>query len=540
MKMASLLNGGHGDMKDKKEDKSTFNLKSEHSFDLSSIGQYHFYLSQLEEDKYLDHRVINDLDVNNFFKFIDRTYSAVGQQYLYNRILSVESFKDSFDLLEEDVAYYAEKPERKEESQKILQKLTKSTDYYFPYLIFSELPKKVSYLTGIKILQVLVFVLSAISFFYHFMVFPLIAVLVINMGIHYMHKNKIGNFIQYFYRLNILTKCSRKLLPISKNPKSPIIKKIKQVEKLSTSISFLKTDSLQESEIGSVIWVLIELLKVATLGEITLFYKITDHIAEHREDIHGLYKFIGGIDIAISIGLLRFSLPYYSTPKFDENKKEFQVAELYHPLIPGCVANDLKLTDKSLMLSGSNMSGKSTFIKSVGLNAIASQTFNTSFTKEYLAPTFRLLTSMKISDDIQESKSYYLDEVVTVGDMIEKSEDENARYLFIIDEIFKGTNTIERISGGKAILSYLNRGKHLVLIATHDIELTNLLGEEYDLYYFQEKVDDNSLAFDYQIKKGRIKNFNAIKIMEISGYPASIVQDARALARKMEEEKNRR
>ena len=452
-------------------------------------------------------------------------------------MLSLESFMDGFEDLEEDINYYIQDEDERNKTQKILKRLTKDTDYFFPYLIFSKLPEKISYLPLIKLLQLLVFILTGLTIFYNIFIFPLILVLTINMSIHYIHKKKIGKFIQYFFRLNTLTNTCRKLIPISKNPEDDIIEKVSKVEKLSSSISFLKTDELQNSEIGSIIWLAIELLKVATLSEITLFYKIIDHITKSREDIHKLYKFIGYIDLSISIGQLRNKLPYYSKPLFKPNSKVLSFEELYHPLINDCIPNDLTLKETSLMLTGSNMSGKSTFIKSIGINVIAAQTLNTSFTKEYCASPFQLVSSMKISDNINENKSYYLEEVITIGDMLEKSKEVNVRHLFIIDEIFKGTNTVERISGAKAILSHLNKGKHLVLLATHDIELTTLLEEEYDLYYFQEEVNDQRLAFDYKIKKGRIQNFNALKILEISGYPKSIVDEAKELAKRMEGER---
>ena len=98
-----------------------------------------------------------------------------------------------------------------------------------------------------------------------------------------------------------------------------------------------------------------------------------------------------------------------------------------------------------------------------------------------------------------------------------------------MDEIFKGTNTIERISGGKAILSYLNKEKHTVLVSTHDIELTELLVKDnYDLYHFSEKIEDNNLFFDHKIKPGKLKTRNAIKILDLYKYPSEIIKEAKS------------
>jgi DNA mismatch repair ATPase MutS len=99
---------------------------------------------------------------------------------------------------------------------------------------------------------------------------------------------------------------------------------------------------------------------------------------------------------------------------------------------------------------------------------------------------------------------------------------------FVLDEIFKGTNTIERISGGKAILSYLNNSNHIVLVSTHDIELTDLLAQNnYDLYHFSEHIEQEELQFDHLLKKGKLQTRNAIRILELYDYPSEIIFDAR-------------
>ena len=102
--------------------------------------------------------------------------------------------------------------------------------------------------------------------------------------------------------------------------------------------------------------------------------------------------------------------------------------------------------------------------------------------------------------------------------------------LFVLDEVFKGTNTIERIATAKAILSYLNQKENIVIVATHDIELADMLAHEYDLYHFTETVENNQLHFDHSIKSGQLRTRNAIKILEISNYPNEITQEAKVIS----------
>ena len=132
--------------------------------------------------------------------------------------------------------------------------------------------------------------------------------------------------------------------------------------------------------------------------------------------------------------------------------------------------------------------------------------------------------------DLLNDKSYYFEEVLTIKDMVEKSTS-LSNNLFLLDEIFKGTNTIERIAAGKAVLSYLAQSdNNKVFVSTHDIELTGLLKDSYDLYHFTEVIQDGHIHFDYKLKRGNLSTKNAIRILELNGYPPQIVDEARRIA----------
>jgi DNA mismatch repair ATPase MutS len=192
------------------------------------------------------------------------------------------------------------------------------------------------------------------------------------------------------------------------------------------------------------------------------------------------------------------------------------------------VANSITLIDKSVLLTGSNMSGKTTFIRAIGINAILAQTIGTCFAKECIMPPLRIFSAMRISDDLLNDKSYYFEEILTIKAMVEESQSET-QALFLLDELFKGTNTVERIAAGKAVLSYLNKGQHIVFVATHDIELTVYLKDSFDLYHFTEVVENDKIAFDYKLRTGNLKTRNAIRILEINHYPIEVISEAKGL-----------
>ena len=142
---------------------------------------------------------------------------------------------------------------------------------------------------------------------------------------------------------------------------------------------------------------------------------------------------------------------------------------------------------------------------------------------------YKVFSSIRITDDLLDDTSYYLQEVLRVKELIEASNNTNP-CLFVLDEIFKGTNTVERISGGKAILSFLNKEKHTVIVSTHDIELTELLTkDDYELFHFSEQITSDKLIFDHKIKKGKLKTRNAIKILEMYNYPKEITENAKKI-----------
>lgn len=157
------------------------------------------------------------------------------------------------------------------------------------------------------------------------------------------------------------------------------------------------------------------------------------------------------------------------------------------------------------------------------------------FAKTFSAPLARLLSAIRISDDLMNDRSYYFEEVLTVKEMIYESETD-APTIFLLDELFKGTNTIERVAAGKSVLSYLSRRNNMVFVSTHDIELADMLKDEFDLYHFSETVNDKNIDFDYLLKNGKLTRRNAIKILEINDYPAQVIEESIRISTQLDKE----
>jgi DNA mismatch repair ATPase MutS len=190
------------------------------------------------------------------------------------------------------------------------------------------------------------------------------------------------------------------------------------------------------------------------------------------------------------------------------------------------VANSVALTRNSLV-SGSNASGKSTFIKALAINGILAQTINTCTATTFRTRPALVVTSMATRDDLLAGESYFIAEIRSLKRLIEHA---RRRYcLCFIDEILKGTNTVERIAASAAILRHVAGLDSLCLVATHDNELTVLLGSLFENYHFTERIVEGGVSFDYLLRPGPARSRNAIRLLDALGFDEAMVRDAETL-----------
>ncbi len=499
------------------------------SFNFHSIGKY-FYNNQHKNKAWfiISDRTTTDLDFNAVYQFIDRTSSKIGQQYLYFKLRTIQTVEQVKKFSAFSNLFLNDNNLRLK-CQMLLSNLNTDASYDLEKLINDktiEKPKNIKWVYALTLIAVLSIVLT---FVHPLFLLTLIPVFSVNTVLHYKNKENITYYLDAVNQLNRSLMVSKELATqkeiISYFNDLSFIKKINAIHLKTKFIGFEKQI---QSEFAALFWLLIELVKIQFNIEYIIFYSFIGSITKEKDSIENMFLFIGEIDTAISTASLKASKNQFCTPNFT-TKKQIETKGIYHPLIEDCVDNDLILNNKSLLLTGSNMSGKTTFIRTIAINSILAQTLNICFAKTYTAPFLKVHTSIRITDDLLENTSYYLQEVLTIKELIEASKAEE-NCLFVLDEIFKGTNTIERISGGKAILSFLNQKNHMVLVSTHDIELTELLKKEnYELFHFSEHIENEELFFDHKLKNGKLKTRNALKILELYNYPSEIISDARKI-----------
>ena len=187
--------------------------------------------------------------------------------------------------------------------------------------------------------------------------------------------------------------------------------------------------------------------------------------------------------------------------------------------------------ERGILVTGSNASGKSTFLKTVAIQALLAQTIHTCPARTFRGNFVKVMTSMALRDDLEGGESYYIVEIKSLQRILQECEKQEP-VLCIVDEVLRGTNTIERIAASSRILRSLAAPNVLPLAATHDIELTYLLEDIYENYHFTEEVREDEIYFSYKLLKGRSTSRNAIRLLALIGYGEELVENARKRAQR--------
>lgn len=475
----------------------------------------------------LSDQTLNDIDFPALFSFLDHTTSRVGQQFLYYRLVNPSNDEADLQTLDAQARFFAADREKRERIQLLLQRLDNPDARYIPRLLNGTLFPRPDWLRLAVFDTWLVVGLLIAALFYHPLFLWIWLPFAVNLFVHLRNKNNTFPFLRSFPQLHLLIRVTRRLaaedIPVDNTGISESLTRLRAFQRKFKRLSFGQTG---RSELEQIYYWLVELIKAFFLVEVHTFYSLIRTLEDSRGDIDRLFRFTGSIDLAISVASLRAAGHQTCTPMFVPPAKTLQIVDGYHPLIPDCVANTLQIDNRGILITGSNMSGKSTFLRTVGINALLAQTLYTCFATAYKAPMLRLYSSIRIDDSLLDGKSYYFEEVNVMGDLIRAADDGNGLNLYLLDEVFRGTNTAERIAAARAILDYLNRHGHLVLVATHDIELSVFLAERFDLYHFEETFREDELYFDHLLKAGPLRTRNAIRLLELAGYPAEIIRDA--------------
>jgi hypothetical protein len=504
-----------------------------------SIGSY---LNAEDNPAKISHLIAEDLDLNNVFNFIDRTNSKPGKQYLYKKLFTPETSVEeliSFDRKIESINMARPDLERIELE---LSKLNSSDAYHLSDLFTKEHDVLMVPLMRFYIrFSWLAIVGLVVSLFVEpnpicFVI--LIAIIAGNIVLHFGTRDKISPYTRSLPQLIILHGVAKRLLKkVDQEQNATVRDSLTKLVGLNRTLNLVSFESKFADNPDNLSYAVYKFIKMLFLLEPLMFISSVKRINKYRDAIRVVFDYVGEMDSMISILSVRAGLPHYCKPVFfSDVAGQMDMKDMYHPLVYNCVPNSITTrSNEGVLITGSNMSGKTTFIRSIAINTLLAQTIFTTCAKSYKAPVLKIQTSIRTSDDLGEHKSYFQAEALSILDIINQAGvDEPVKSLIIIDEIFRGTNTIERVAAAKSVLSYLTENKNFVFVSTHDLELAELLDDEYAVYSFEESVSNTRLVFDYKMKTGVLKNINGIAILETIGYPESVIEEAHIVSEELQ------
>jgi len=514
----------------KKKLKKEWGKVSEKQYDTLSWERLtHYHQNHLAESYRIDSITWNDLDMDTIFCQMNHTHSSIGEEYLYY-LLHTPAVEEKTLLERERLITFFSKQEKYRLDFELLAtkigdlKKESISDYLankktVPVLkqknhIFSDL-----FLAGSLILLLFRPIVG---------IFALLAALTYSITFYYKEKAKAADYISCFKQIVRLLNALQELQKYHTPELKPYLdrmtsaqEKLKQLKRLSF---FLPGSSIS----GSAFDVILDYICMLTHIDLILFNKMLKLLETHKTEIECCIEQFGFLESMISAASYRQALLHFCIPEFftEENGKNsfcLELKEGYHPCIEKPVKNSI-ITEKSVLITGSNASGKSTFLKTVAIAALLAQTIHTVPASRYRAPFYQIYSSMAIRDNLSNQESYYMVEIKALKRILDAKK-VHLPVLCFIDEVLRGTNTIERIAASTEILKSLASQQTLCFAATHDIELTQLL-EEYENYYFNETIQNEDICFDYKLKKGISTSRNAIRLLKQLGYEEEIVNRA--------------
>lgn len=492
----------------------------------------HFFKNTLKDgEDYIDDITWNDLDMDKIFMMIDNTHSSVGRDVLYKLLRKPVTDKAELEKREQLIEYF---DTHEKERTRIMMYFAEMG--FVRKISISDYMKNLFELkAGSNVFHYMMWVCIIIAVLYTFFVEPITGVMLIiaacGMSIitYYKLKSRIDSYFECVRQIVTMVDAAKKIKALNIDELSEYNDFFDETIHRFAGImhgSFVVTSTKQNN--GSIGDVIMEYVKMFTHIDLIKFNSILKNFNRNYEHVTKMMDTLGYIEAMISVASFRHLLPYMCTPEFTDGGR-MNIKNVYHLALNSPVANSLD-ESKPVLITGSNASGKSTFLKSVAINALLAQTVNTCPAEEYSAPFYRIYSSMALADNIEAGESYYIVEIKSLKRIVDAAGKPGAKILCFIDEVLRGTNTVERIAASSEILKNLASNGVMCFAATHDIELTHILEDYYSNYHFTEEVEDDNVVFSYVLQNGRATSRNAIKLLKIIGYDNAIIDNSKRRA----------
>jgi hypothetical protein len=488
----------------------------------------YFRYRQTDEANTVDDKTWTDLEMEEVFARIDRTTSVIGRQYLYAilRIYNGDNFNLEKQRRNALYSLFRTDKDLREKIQRALYPLHHSDSAYLTTLLYEELPGKPKYSYLLYLCSGLFFLSLGLISVNSVFIFAAAGMALCNLLINAFYGRVVfhhfTDLASFTAMLSAVGNLARIAPPVVINELNTLRNLKGLAARLNKKVFWL---CLDEARAGDLAGAFFAFLNFFGLSRLIAFIRTVDDLKRSRGQIRCIFDAIGSLDSCLAISSWIQSVPVSAVPSFN-SEGIIDVAGIYHPLIDEAVGNSFFLRNESALITGSNMAGKTTFIKTIGLNVILAQTLFVSLANYANLPRVIVRSSIKLDEQVLDGQSYYSREIEQIREFLNCPE---GHFLFLIDEIFRGTNTVERIAISAATLRYLSR-RNMILVTTHDVELQPLLADCSRLFHFSEQIDGKRYYFDFILRDGPCRAGNAIKLIELKGYPPNLVEEARWLA----------
>lgn len=473
----------------------------------------------------------NDLNMDNLFIDMDTQASGIGREYLYQVLRNVTYNKEELYKRGKMIEGILEDEKRHNIKMEMdaLGFIKNKTVIEHIGLLKDARPKSnLFHYIGIGLIVISVFIMLRVWSVAG--LFMTLITVFLNVMLYYRYKPEIMPYMLCLKLVSNMSVTCGKLLKLNKDylPAEDLKTYEKEFSFDRFRMKFISSGSRYN---GSIIDALFDYVRMVTHIDIIMYNMIISHFTKKSDLVLEMYKTLGYIETMYCIASYRKALKLYTVPEFlSGDNNTLEILNMYHPLIENPVTNSIKTT-KNVLLTGSNASGKSTFLRTVGMNIIMAQTIYTCTAEAYKTGICSIYSSMSLKDSLLNGDSYYMAEIKAIKRILDSTIDNEIPVIAFVDEVLRGTNTVERIAASTEILRELSRRNAIVFAATHDIELTTLLVEEFDNYHFEEDVTRDDITFNYILKEGPSVTRNAIKLLKILKYNDNIIENSEKMAK---------
>ncbi len=484
-----------------------------------------------ERSSYVDDRTWNDLEFPRIFADMDTTVTRLGSQFLYSQL---RIYPDRPSSVPEGYRTYralAADANLRERIQLTLAYLSPDSYASVAENLFGTLAPNLKHrrfltlwsATAVILTIATAGLLAFATAIPPLSIVPFLIMLALNFAIigrMAPEATRLTDTLGGIYRL---TRVAEALSRIETTAPVPQLRELASARAVHGDArrAFRTFSALQKTlALGIPVW-----LNLLFLWEWVAYMRTHDRLAGLRRELRPIFTLVASLDAAVALASFLHRFPEHCRPSFAPAIVEIDAGR--HPLLASGVPNSISLRNRSALVTGSNMAGKTTFIKMIATNLILARTIGICFASRAVFPLSGVRACIHSEHSIASGKSHYFSELEAMKSFFDEATGETPP-MFVIDEPFSGTNTVERIAAAKEVLDVLSRHSP-VLATTHDVELQDILKHRFDMFHFTENPDVEGF-FDFRIRTGACGEGNALRLLAKIGFPAAITAEAARFA----------